>query len=113
MPSYIQHSNSDHQFLKKVGRKINEVRLQMGYTQSQLAEQAGVSIQMVQYWESGRNITLRTLYNLAYQLGCPVRSFFKEPRNMTAQRGRPRTTGGKTKKPKSREENKPRRIPQS
>ncbi|GEM_PF-2227727 len=90
MRSFIEPSNSDHQFLKKVGRKIGEIRLQMGYTQFQLAEQAGVSIQMVQYWESGRNITLKTLYNLAHQLDCPVHSFLKEPRHLTAQRGRPR-----------------------
>lgn len=102
MRSFIEPSNSDHQFLKKVGRKIGEVRLQMGYTQFQLAEQAGVSIQMVQYWESGRNITLKTLYNLAYQLDCPVHNFLKEPRNLTAQRGRPRNHNNHKNPSKSR-----------
>ena len=76
-------------FLKKVGRKISEVRLQKGYTQSQLAERAGVSIQMVQYWESGRNITLRTLFNLALHLAHPVEGFFKEPKRAQSRRGRP------------------------
>ena len=102
MRSFIEPSNSDHHFLKKVGRKIGEVRLQMGYTQFQLAEQAGVSIQMVQYWESGRNITLKTLYNLACQLDCPVHSFLKEPRNLTAQRGRPRNHNHKKSPSKAR-----------
>lgn len=104
MTSFIESSNTDQRFLKKVGRKIGEIRAQKGYTQFQLAEQAGVSIQMVQYWESGRNITLKTLYNLAFQLDCPVESFLKEPRNLTAQRGRPRTKVGKANKLKPRKE---------
>ncbi len=107
MTPYIDASNSDHRFLKKVGRKIGEVRAQKGYTQFQLAEQAGVSIQMVQYWESGRNITLKTLYNLAFQLDCPVENFLKEPRNLTAQRGRPRLKGLKAGKKKVRKEKSP------
>ncbi len=108
MTPYIDASNSDQRFLKKVGRKIGEIRAQKGYTQFQLAEQAGVSIQMVQYWESGRNITLKTLYNLGFQLDCPVENFLKQPRNLTAQRGRPRLKASKTIKPKARMERAPR-----
>lgn len=104
MRSFIEPSNSDQHFLRKVGRKIGEIRLQRGYTQFRLAEQAGVSIQMVQYWESGRNITLKTLYNLAYQLDCPIHNFLKKPRNLTAQRGRPRNHTGKKPHPKPKKE---------
>jgi transcriptional regulator with XRE-family HTH domain len=81
---------ADSQFLRKIGRKIGEVRFQKGYTQLQLAEKANVSIQMVQYWESGRNITLKTLYRLAQHLAHPIGEFLKNPKNSEPQKGRPR-----------------------
>jgi len=82
--------NADQSFLKKVGRKISEIRSQKGYTQMQLAAKTGISIQMVQYLESGRNITLKTLYHLSQHLNHPVHGFLQEPENMGARRGRPR-----------------------
>jgi len=82
--------NAHESFLKKVGRKISEIRSQNGYTQMQLASKTGISIQMVQYLESGRNITLKTLYRLAQHLNHPVHGFLEEPNNMLPRRGRPR-----------------------
>lgn len=77
-------------FLKKVGRRIGEIRSENGYTQSRLAEKIGVSIQMVQYWESGRNVTLKTLYNLSQYYGHDVDVFLEDPLHLTTHRGRPR-----------------------
>ena len=65
-------------FLRKTGRKIAESRVQAGRTQAQFADQAGVCVKMVQYWESGQNVTLKTLYKIAKQLGQPIESFLQE-----------------------------------
>jgi transcriptional regulator with XRE-family HTH domain len=81
---------STEQFLRKVGRKISEIRSQKGLTQFKLAERAGVSTQLVQYWESGRNVTLKTLYSLAQHLNHPIEGFFQEPKSLKAVRGRPK-----------------------
>ena len=77
-------------FLKKVGRKVGEIRSQKGFTQIQLSKKIGVSVQMVQYWESGRNITLRTLFNLSRYLKHPIHDFLNKPLNNVVKRGRPR-----------------------
>jgi len=79
----------DDLFLKKVGRKVGEIRSQKGFTQLQLSKRIGVSVQMVQYWESGRNITLRTLHNLSRHLKHPVHDFLNRPKSSAAKRGRP------------------------
>ncbi len=74
-PETIQDTKK---FLRKIGRKIAEVRSQQGHTQVHFADQVGVCVKMVQYWESGQNITLKTLYKIARQLGQPVESFLQE-----------------------------------
>ena len=88
MPS--MKSDKIDTFLRKVGRKIGEIRFQKGLTQYQLAEKAGVSIEMVQYWESGRNVTLKTLFNLSKHLGHSIPGLLAEPKGPIARRGRPR-----------------------
>lgn len=86
----LMYAQECQKFLKKIGRRIGELRAEDNYTQSRLAEKAGVSVQMVQYWESGRNITLKTLYNLSHFLDQPVARFLEEPKSAVARRGRPR-----------------------
>ena len=83
-------------FLKKIGRKIGEVRFQKGYTQLRLAEKANVSIQMVQYWESGHNLTLKTLMRISRSLNCGVAALMENPDGVSpAKRGRPPGFSGK------------------
>lgn len=71
--------NDVDDFLRGVGKKIAKFRSQKDMTQVQFSKKTGVSAQMVQYWESGRNITLKTLYHLSQHLNQPIECFFKDP----------------------------------
>lgn len=82
-------SPDDRLFLKKIGRKIGEIRREKGFTQSQLAEKCGRSLQMIQYWESGHNLTLKSLYRLSQLLDQHVSDFLKPPEDMEKRMGRP------------------------
>lgn len=43
-----------NEFLKNIGIRIRKKRKELGYTQEQLAEQMGVTIQMISYAEQGK-----------------------------------------------------------
>ena len=75
MPKYTkeyQHIN------KKIGAKINELRIYMGFSLEQLAERIGVTHQQAQKYEKGvNNIPLGGLIEIAEALEKPV-SYFLE-----------------------------------
>lgn len=56
--------------------KLQEVRLEAGLSQSQLAEKSGISIRTLQSWESGardiRKAAVETVIALAEALGCNI-----------------------------------------
>ena len=57
-------------FVRRVARRIAEVRRQRGLTQEQLAERVGTSVRALQRTEAGaQNLTLRSVARLALALG--------------------------------------------
>lgn len=56
--------------------KLKWWRMMMGMSQKQLAEESGVSIRMIQYYEQGKNDINKaealTVYKLAHALMCKV-----------------------------------------
>lgn len=60
-----------------VGRRIAQARELRGYTQAEVAEELGMSVQSVSAWEHGRREPgLDALAQLAQVLGCAVGDFF-------------------------------------
>ena len=61
---------------QKVGQRIEYLRKKKGLTQEQLAEKAG--LHRAYFWdiEQGRNISIRTAYNIARALGVTLSQFF-------------------------------------
>lgn len=69
VPSYI------HENIKKVGRRISELRLKKGLTQEKLAYGVGIAKSYVGYIERGEaNPTIETLFLIAEGLDCDVKS---------------------------------------
>ena len=54
---------------KKVGERIEYFRKEKGLTQEELAEKSG--LHRAYFWdiENGRNISIKTAYNIAHGLG--------------------------------------------
>ena len=53
-----------------IGRRIATARKARGWTQAEFARLFGVSVRMLQYWESGEVVPYRYLERLADMLGC-------------------------------------------
>jgi transcriptional regulator with XRE-family HTH domain len=82
---------ADRRLLRRVGRRIAELRAQGGETQEQFAERYGASVKYVQAVEGGReNLTLLTLRDVAATLDVPVDALLIAPKSVVARRGRPR-----------------------
>ncbi|MDO4945563.1 MAG: helix-turn-helix transcriptional regulator [Ruminococcus sp.] len=56
--------------MESVGKQISGIRNKRGYTQKELAELAGISVQFLSDIENDKkSMTIKTLKNLAYCLG--------------------------------------------
>lgn len=73
-----------------VGRRIAEVRRELGWTQQEAAEQLKMPLKNLQRIEAGVNLQIRTLVRIAKGLGVPTRELFDEPKSRERRRrGRP------------------------
>jgi len=75
--------------LQNIGRRIGEIRAAKGLTQAKLAEKLDRSLDMVQVWERGNGVTVRTLLLLAMTLEVSIVEFFKIPKTPKPSAGRP------------------------
>jgi len=70
-----------------IGMKINQLRLALGKTRQELAQQIGVTHQQLQKYEKGVNrITASRLVNVANSLDVPVTYFFEDTKNPLSQK---------------------------
>lgn len=62
---------------QKLAKRIEQLRKQKNLTQEQLAEKAG--LHRAYFWdiENGRNISVKTAYNIARALGVNLSDLFK------------------------------------
>jgi transcriptional regulator with XRE-family HTH domain len=74
-----------------VGRRVAEIRRQLGWTQQDAAEKLGMPLKNWQRLEEGKmNVTLRTLVRVARGLGVRARALLDEPQaRPKRRRGRP------------------------
>jgi transcriptional regulator with XRE-family HTH domain len=73
-----------------VGRRVAEIREELGWTQQECAEQLGMPLKNLQRIESGANLTLATLVRIANGLRVQVRALFEEPTTKKRGPGRPK-----------------------
>lgn len=77
--------------LRGVGRRVAEIRRDLGQTQEQLAETLDVSVRYVQMVEAGtENLTVETLVKIANVLRVGVADLFAPPTKPKAGPGRPK-----------------------
>ena len=63
----------DKELLKKLAKRIKELRSKMGLSQSKLAGRLGVRQNTISGWESGaREPDINMLKRLSHELGCTV-----------------------------------------
>jgi len=60
-------------FLKKLGQRLREIRLEKGWTLEQTEEHGWSSWRHLQKIESGKNINVSTLYKLSLVYKIPVK----------------------------------------
>lgn len=61
----------------RLGRKLQKVRKEKGWTQEKLAEKVGVSTTWIGYIETGyRRPNLKMIYKIANALGVKVKDIF-------------------------------------
>jgi transcriptional regulator with XRE-family HTH domain len=81
-------SPEDKRFFKELGERIAQLRKEQNFTQQQLADELGVSQQIVASYEVGRRrMPLSTLPLMARALGVPIETLLGEPAKVTAKRG--------------------------
>jgi transcriptional regulator with XRE-family HTH domain len=75
---------------KLVGRNIRVLRLAKGLSQTELADELGVTFQQVQKYEKGTNrVGSGRLLKISAILGVKITDFFEEPIGLTIRRGAP------------------------
>jgi transcriptional regulator with XRE-family HTH domain len=81
--------------LDDVGRRVAELRKQREWTQEQLAERMGFSVQHLKQVEAGKyNLTLRSLALFAQILRSPLVELLRPPKSRAKRKpGRPRKDG--------------------
>lgn len=72
-----------------VGRRVAEIRRELGWTQQEAAENLRMPLKNLQRIEVGMNLTIRTLVRVAKGLGVQTRELFVEPGSRERRRGRP------------------------
>jgi len=78
------------ELIRDIGRRVAELRADLGLTQAELAERAGDSIKYLQRIEGGlENLTIRSLVKLAGLLDVEVIDLFAPPESREVRRGRP------------------------
>jgi transcriptional regulator with XRE-family HTH domain len=77
-------------FFNDINRRIAEIRIEKGLSQANVAETMGVYLRDYQRWETGRVLTLWTLYRFTVVFDRPPSEFFKKPKTEKPGRGRPR-----------------------
>jgi len=91
---FKHHQGMDERWIeeaiKKVNRRIGEIRIEQGVTQARLAEKLDIDLKVFQRFETNRNLTLRNLFRLMAALDCHISEFFHEPKTNGNTRGRPR-----------------------
>lgn len=78
------------QVISNVGRRIAEVRRELGWTQQEAAEILKMPVNNLQRMEMGMNLTIRTLVRLANGFGVPTRALLDPPTSKKPRPGRPR-----------------------
>jgi transcriptional regulator with XRE-family HTH domain len=76
--------------IENLGRRIAEIRDELGWTQQQAAEFLRMPTKNLQKIEKGSNLTIRSLVRLASCFGVPARSLLDPPVSKERPRGRPR-----------------------
>jgi transcriptional regulator with XRE-family HTH domain len=77
--------------LKKIGRRIAELRQDADLTQEQLAAKLKITLKYLQRVEAGRhNLSVDSLVRYTRVLKAEPKALFDEPRSLTVNVGRPR-----------------------
>ncbi|MCM0019754.1 MAG: helix-turn-helix domain-containing protein [Tagaea sp.] len=62
----------------QIGRNLRKRRIELGMTQTQLAEACGITFQQVQKYENGANrVSAARLWQFVALLGLPLEAFFE------------------------------------
>jgi transcriptional regulator with XRE-family HTH domain len=88
-PSRALAGEAPGEVVRRVGRRIAELRRRRGLTQLRLAEAAGASVQYVRKVEAGENLTIASLSRFAALLCVSIEELFVEPQPGEVRRGRP------------------------
>lgn len=87
------------QELRKLGRRLAELRRSAGLTQEELSLRVDVSMKYLQRVEAGRhNLSVGALVQIANALQVPLRRLFDRPRTLKVNRGRPAKRVAKIRK---------------
>jgi transcriptional regulator with XRE-family HTH domain len=79
-----------HQLLRRIGRRIAELRVERALTQEEFAGRLDYSVKYTQRIEAGRqNLSVGSLVRLANALDVAVADLLKTPRTLQANKGRP------------------------
>ncbi len=76
--------------IRSAGRRIAEIRRELGWTQQEAAEVLNMPTKNFQKIERGSNLTIRSLVRLANGFGVPTRTLLDEPATKERRPGRPR-----------------------
>ena len=85
----LSMSGKDKRFYQELGTRMAEARKGLGMTQTQLAEQLGISQQTLAHYEVGRlRISVELLTTLAHTLNVHIEQLIEEsPPEQAAKRG--------------------------
>jgi transcriptional regulator with XRE-family HTH domain len=84
-------SEDPDRVIADVGRRVAEVRRELGWTQQEAAEHLRMPLKNLQRIEAGMNLTIRTLTRVARGLGVRTRELLDEPKSRERRRrGRPK-----------------------